>query len=416
MVSPTLFEIIFFAVVSSLFVTTMYYFYKTGRGIPSLPVIAIFGFLLIISTNFIHGWFIGIYSAIGSSNEILTDAMAITNPLEFISMYVENQGSLTTHAQTQPPFAVLTMHLFYVVFQEPGVIAIALCGVATLFSAFFIDGIYRKYFGEETSRYAVLLFLVLPAVQVYYLANIYAMVATYAAGMLYFYLQDDQFTKILGSAVCFILGSFTSFLFVYMALFLFLFEVVHYLKTRTPSSFLEQFQSFMHSIWKLIAIGIIGGVFYILLWLGLGFNYVDSFLHASSVENPNGFMLVDNPLNYLITRVQDVMDILVFVGPILTVLAVLGFHMWNEMDQDTDVIEILSIFVASVIALGLLFLTGAPKKGETARICMFILPMILLPVIYYLKEKNVRKRDWILLLIMTFLQAATMQLLAIWVW
>ena len=69
-----------------------------------------------------------------------------------------------------------------------------------------------------------------------------------------------------------------------------------------------------------------------------------------------------------------------------------------------------------LIALGILFLTGAPKKGETARICMFILPFLLIPVIAYIQRANMSNRDKGILLLLVFGQAVLMQLFGIWVW
>ncbi|TXT54659.1 MAG: conserved membrane protein of unknown function [Candidatus Thorarchaeota archaeon] len=413
---PSPLEIVVFLGVVGSFLAIMYYFHNSERRIPPLPVITLFGFMLIVSTNFIHGWLTGIYSSIGGMGEILTDAMLIENPIYFIRNYVSNQGSLTTHAQTQPPFAVLTIYLFCIFFQDPGVIAITLAAVTSIFSSLFLYGVYRRYFDTKTSEYAVLLFLVLPAVQIYYLANIYAFVALWATALLYFYLHEKIIIRIIGSTLAFFFGSFTSFLFVYMALFLFLFEIIRYWKSREDADIIRHFVSFSKNISCLIVIGILVGIIYLTLWIYLDFNYLDSFLHATNAENPNGFMLFDNPLNYFVTRIQNVMDILVFYGPILTALSLFGYQLLKQNQDNELSAELLSLLLASVFAILLLFMTGAPKKGETARICMFILPVVLMPVIYYLKEKKICRRDWIILLMLVFVQAAIMQLIGIWVW
>ena len=156
---------------------------------------------------------------------------------------------------------------------------------------------------------------------------------------------------------------------------------------------------------------------YLILYLTLGFNYLDAFLYASSLENPQGFMLLSDPVNYFVTRIQDVLDILVFFGPVLCALAFLGI---KELKQDHDAgasdRSPYIMAVSAMVALILLFLTGAPKKGETARICMFVLPFLLMPVLSYLTRHNVSYKRRVLLLIVVFVQAVIMQLLVSWIW
>ena len=124
-----------------------------------------------------------------------------------------------------------------------------------------------------------------------------------------------------------------------------------------------------------------------------------------------------NPIEYFTTRIQDILDIVIFFGPVLSVLAYRGFVMLREeAAQDVDSSKKYNIVLAALIALGLLFLTGAPKKGETARVCMFILPFLLIPVITYIQRTNMSRRDKIILLALVFGQAVLMQLLGIWVW
>ena len=88
----------------------------------------------------------------------------------------------------------------------------------------------------------------------------------------------------------------------------------------------------------------------------------------------------------------------------------------EEATEDADSSKKYNLVLSSLIALGLLFLTGAPKKGETARICMFILPFLLIPVITYIQRTNMSRRNKIILLALVFGQAVLLQLLGIWVW
>lgn len=67
-------------------------------------------------------------------------------------------------------------------------------------------------------------------------------------------------------------------------------------------------------------------------------------------------------------------------------------------------------------ALLLLFLTGAPKKGETARICLFILPFLLIPVLYFLTKAQISRKEKVILLLVVVGQAILMQIFANYIW
>jgi len=90
--------------------------------------------------------------------------------------------------------------------------------------------------------------------------------------------------------------------------------------------------------------------------------------------------------------------------------------MRKSISEDENALQMFLLVLAALLALGILFLTGAPKKGETARICMFILPFLLLPAVNYLNQNGISKKDWFLLPTVVFAQAVVMQLIGNWVW
>jgi hypothetical protein len=156
---------------------------------------------------------------------------------------------------------------------------------------------------------------------------------------------------------------------------------------------------------------------YGLLFLGLGFNYIETFSYASSLENPEGFMHLASPAQYIATRSQDILDIVVFFGPVLSVLCYKGLKMMKTTSSlKSGVSQAYNLVFSSLIALLLLFLTGAPKKGETARICMFVLPFLLIPVLYYLDESQFSRIEKMKLLLLVFVQAIILQLFGQCIW
>jgi hypothetical protein len=390
---------------------------KREYKLPSIPILITFGLVLLFFTNLIQGWSTGIADTIGGGSEIYWDITKVVNPLAFISDFNLLQAGLSLHAQTQPPGAVLTIYLFNLLFQSPALIAIGLGAIAGVFSAFFLNEIYMRMFGRESAKYGVILYLLLPAVQIYYLANIYAIVATLAAGAIYFYLHPNGAVRIAGTFVTLFLGTFISFLFIYMPLLLFLFELFTAWSSAPERNLTGQLKVFASSM-RTLAAACIGMItLYGLLYLGLGFNYLEAFLYASSLENPGGFMLLASPTQYIATRSQDVLDIVVFFGPVLAVLCYRGLKMMkSSSSMEPGASQAYNLVMSSLVSLLILFLAGAPKKGETARICMFILPFLLIPILYYLDGAAFSKAEKIKLLLLVFLQAVIMQLFGQFIW
>ena len=412
---PSLIELAIAIAIIAVFGLMITYVYKRKGVRTSIYLIVIAGVLLIIATNLIHGIEMGITQTMGAG-QIFTDAMGVNNIFDFISNYDIIQPTLTTHATTQPPGATLTIYLLYLVFNTPMLVAIGLCVVAAVGSAFFLRGIVRQLFDDEQARYATFLYLLLPAVQVYYLANIYAIVATLVLAVLYFYFHEDRRVATVGSIISLFLLTFVSFLSIFMVFFLFIYEMLKANSIETDNT-VDRLKNIVMATKVPILFSLCVGAVYGLLLVTLGFNYINAFLYASSLENPNGFMLFSSPVEYFASRIQNILDIAIFFGPVLSVLAYRGFiTLREESTENQNSSKKYHIVLAALIALGLLFLTGAPKKGETARICMFILPFLLIPVIAYIRNTNMTRRDKIILLVVVFGQAVLLQLVGIWVW
>ncbi len=128
-------------------------------------------------------------------------------------------------------------------------------------------------------------------------------------------------------------------------------------------------------------------------------------------------MLLSSLGHYVSTRAEDILDIMVFFGPVLTVLAYRGAKILrSDVSKDPTSKKQYNLFLSSLLALLLLFLTGAPKKGETARICMFVLPFALIPVLVYIERSGIDRREKITLLVLVFIQVVIMQLFGTYLW
>ncbi len=417
LVIPSPPEIVVALVVSAVAVIGLVYLHRRGRISLSPWLAAAVGMISIIATSLIHGWEIGIVQPIGGPIEIFNDAVRVRSVIDFISNYETLQPTLTVHAQTHPPGAVLVIYVLCLAFGSPGMIALGICVISSAGSAVFLKGLVRQLFDEDIAGYAALLYLFLPAVQAYYLANIYAIVATLVLGLTYFYLHPDRRVAFAGSLVCLFLLTFITFLSAFAVLFLFAFETLKALAGTRDGAIVSRVVEVLRSIRLPLLLSACIAAAYALLSLATGFNYINAFLYASSLENPNGLTLLANPIEYVVTRVEDVMDIMIFFGPILSVLAYRGLLMMrDEAGRDGRGLKRYALVVAALISLAILFLAGTPKKGETARICMFILPFLLIPVLTYITGTGMSTKERAMLLGFVFGQAVLLQLFGLWVW
>jgi hypothetical protein len=110
------------------------------------------------------------------------------------------------------------------------------------------------------------------------------------------------------------------------------------------------------------------------LWLTTGFDWLESFRRASAIENEKGFLLLANPRGYLWYRLGAVAEILVFFTPFMAVLAYRGLGKLRREHADAFALTWLGPAV-----LGLMLLAGMLKIGEAARVCIFIVPYLMLP-------------------------------------
>ena len=420
---PSASELLLFAIISLGFVIAVRYFYgKNSRGF-NIYMIMLFGTLLIIFTNLISGWESGIVSSIGNYGEIYDDAVQIVNPITFISEFESLQDYLTVHARTHPPGAVLTIYLFYLVFNSPGFIAIAICVCSSILSAFFLNGIFKNFFKGEIPKYMVFLYLLLPAIQVYYLANIYAIVTTLIIGVIYFYFHWNTIISIIGCIICSFLASFISFMALFFVGCLFLYEVFNLWRKgslrRNAILSLKGIKSVFKDSQRLffMIVGIVG--IYGILLFTLGFNYINSFLIAVAAETSQGWELITNPFEYLTSRVTNIMDILMFFGPVLIVLCYKGYvSLKKDKLNSESSAKLFNLVTAAIITLLAIFILGAYDHGETARAAMFIYPFLLIPVAFYLSHysNRVPKYEMGILLTVLFGQAIFMQLVGNFIW
>ena len=363
-----------------------------------IKLVILSGVLLISGLTFIHGIDIGFYAPVAGDaqsgvlvpyslegQEYYHDALTITDPMDFLRRYNEIQPTLHRHAHTHPPGAVLTFYFLEKILRDPAIIAIVIMLLALVPTAYFFYRLLVTEIADETARYVSFLLVLLPAVQIYYLASIDAVVAALLTATLYLFCFGKGAKSFLGAAAALTASFLLTFVSLFILPVLIGFELI--VKRRLKRS--------------AVLIGVVAAV-HLLLYFVFGYNAWQSFRTASLFENPNGFMLFVEPANYLFTRLEDIAEIIFFFGPFLAILCVRGFK-----DLKNKPLKILTALACATL-LGM-FVTGAWRTGETARACLLLYPFLLFPVAYYLNDREVDSRHRLQLASLVFLQAIGMQ-------
>jgi hypothetical protein len=388
------------------FAVALLYLRRDGDGV--LPVV-VAGFVLLVCSNLVHGFTHGFVVPLATREGYYQLAPMIADPLQFIRTYEENQLSYVVHARTHPPGAVLTFTLLDWLFgsRAPISAAIALFSLPT--SAFFVYRLLSTYYERTLAQYTTLLFVLLPAVQIYYLASIDAIITTLMLAAVYFFTRESRWWTI-GTFVCLLVVSFQLFLFFFV------------LPILAGIAFFRR-----EKILPLVAVvlGLVG--FYLFVDAALGYNYITGFLIASNQQNPNGFLLLANPSGYVFTRLEDIAELGLFFTPFLCLLAlgglralwrdVLGgpFRKWwrpaNTPEREPFVMVVLALFgFAAMLA------AGVYHTGETARGAMFMYPFLTLSVAAAIRRIGPSWRAKWLLAAAVFGQTLLMQLIGGYLW
>jgi hypothetical protein len=314
------------------------------------------------------------------------DAQRFTGASDVLARWNTEQPRLAMHASTHPPGAVLMA----VLARDALALGIAWTVLATLVASIAMRALAVKFFGNVRAGSAAVLALVaLPAVQIYFGATLDAVVAALLLAALA--LQVTRAT-IASAAIVGLLLSLSALLSFGAWIAMPAFAAVEIAERKRVTS---------SAIALAVAIGVLA------LSRASGFDYVESFRAASRMENPAGFRLLVDPVDYLATRIEDVAEILFFLGPALLLASQ---RSWSTLAGPPRVLVLTSIG-----ALGLAFLTGAFRTGETARACIFVAPILLLPLLACLHARP-DPSSRALVLRATFGYGILLQLFGDWFW
>ena len=390
---------------AGLVVAAFFVFYRVleRKGF-RLWLTVIFASLLILGSSLIQGVDVGLRAPVAGDarsgvllpssidgQEYWHDAIQITDPIYFLGHYNEIQPTLHEHAHTHPPGAVLTYYFLSRVLADPAFISIAIMLFSVSVTIVFFYRIVATETGDGTANYMAFLIALLPAVQVYYLATIDAVVTSLLIAVLYLFCFGRSRWAAPAAAVVLTLSFLLTFVSVFIVPALIGYDLIIKRSVRRTT---------------VVLVTVIG--IHTLLYLTTGYNGWAAFREASHFENPNGPMPLVDTVNYLFTRLEDVAEILFFLGPFLLVM------FWRGMRR-FSLTPLFTLTALAIVTLLGMFLVGAWRTGETARACAFIYPFLLFPVAKLLdvdSTKNARLQ----LASLVILQTVVMQSLGTFHW
>ncbi len=241
---------------------------------------------------------------------------------------------------------------------------------------------------EGLSGYITFLLLLVPAVQIYFAASIDSIIAASMLAVLSFFVNPTQKYGIIWPILFLLFSSFLSFGVLFLIPVLLGYEFI-----------VEK------RITRVIYILLGTIVAYLMFFLVTGFSYIESFIVATELENPLGPRFLVEPVSYFATRIEGSIEILVFLGPVLCLIAFKGLR---EKSPQKNLGK-LTWFALSTLAIMLLL--GVYRTGETARAALFIYPYLFIPIALYLKSHPISHQEKNLLASLVFGQTMIMQLI-----
>lgn len=294
------------------------------------------------------------------------DAINITDGQIWLRDFSGNLEQFQMHTKTHPPFVTL-LHYWILNISNIETLAIVFFAIGSLSFLLFYKILVDLGFEETRRKWALLLFAVVPSVNIYLLVSIDALVLTSTLIFLLGFARIFHQNKI--DSVSFLLissGLILTNLLTFSGLFLFAFLGC------------ISFYFLSKGKWNFVWLSLMGTVVFVLVFAMIyamtGYNQLETFFLASKSENPDGFRLFHQPFVYLMTRMEDIGEIFLFLS--------FGFlSVFFSKKSGTEVFEnrnINILFFSAISAISAMLLTGAYGTGETARACLFLVPYFLI--------------------------------------
>jgi hypothetical protein len=382
----------------SLFAYELLSRWATRRGTP-VELMLTAGVALIVLTNLMQGPVQGLARPVAGWEygglQYYHDALGIESPWRFLSQFNALQPGLLTHGKTHPPGAPLVYWALHQVFREPWAEGLVLTIAATALAGGSVYAVIGRHAGASIAQTGLWVYLCLPVTQVYFCSSLDALIAALmvAAVAAVFVVRNRVAAGLVAGVLVFSISSLTfAFLFTLPVLLL--------------SELWLHRSLYRSSVWLATFVGLHA-------WLAAatGLDYVEAFRFASHSENPGGYMLLEAPGNFLLTRVESVLEIVLFLGPFAGALAWRGLVHGRHLTARPLVV----LGWLGVGTLAAMLATGAFRTAETARVAAFVYPFVIFAAAAWL-EQHVPGASARRLGRLCFVQAVLMQLAGDYFW
>lgn len=365
----------------------------------SMTYLSVIAGLLIIATNLLNGYDAGLrYPIIGAGKHDSTywqDSLNIQSASEYVSSFELIQPHMRVHSRTHPPGVLLFLYGLRQIFDNPIFVSLIIL-ILSLPSAWFLYQIAKQSHSESIAKLVSCLFLLLPSIQIYFWSTIDALICCLFIGSYWAWQKRMSFPYFLVSLILVWMASFLTYGTVWLVCLLL-------------------FEEWRKNFKIKYTFGLIAAlsVTYYLMFLASGFNYINSLLRAAELERSFGSVPGYSTGSFLFSRLENVLELLIFLGPYLGLLLYLSL---KSLRKKFTLSQPATSPLVGIIGLIAMFCVGAYYTGETARAAMFIYPFLLLIIGNYLSQRKITSQDHFLLLSLVFGQSLLMQSFGWFAW
>ena len=277
------------------------------------------GLVLILLGNLAQGSFDAAFYLPfqGHGGQYYYDAIQIANWQQWLREFNEKQLTLQDHSRTHPPFAVLLHYFIFELGQRSLFVLSSSFILLSSLSIILVWQILRALdLPQPKAAQLTLCFSVIPAVNIYSAVSLEGVTAAGCAlfllGVVKTIEAGTSFTALLFVVAGFVLANSLTFAGTFLAL----------------TALLIGWQQFQFKHRKGVLIVLLAAVsssvlLYLIMRHRFGYDHLAAFLSAARYENPQGFQALHAPLEYVLTRLEGISEIALFLS--LGVLAML-FH------------------------------------------------------------------------------------------
>lgn len=354
-------------------------------------------FVLIIGSNALQGWKNAWVTPIGGDDtdylHYYHDSEGISDVGKTLELYTTLQPLLRDHTRVHPPGPLLLTYWLRQIWDWQPWLSLAFLGMG-MGALPLLYLILKTEMKEQWALLATALFGLIPGVQIYWLAGVDAVITTiFLAAVAVLLVTKKEWTWDLAGGLAIFLGAMMSF------------AVLWLVGVMLWADWWKHGR-LSRSMRMMTVAGVLLWVFGILS----GFSYMESFSVASSFEGTQGFYGFAKPLSYMVTRVEDILELATFAGPYVIWLVGMGLLQLGKL-------KVLGkVGLGGLLALGIFLAGGAYYTGETARAAGYVYPFTFLIVAEVLERIKPDLKMQFILLNLVFGQTVLMQVFGWYVW